>query len=148
MEPSNQIPLAIYFISSTDSPEFTQLSWALSRSSVIGLDAEWKPIRTRQSSFPTVSLLQIACLLADDESTHYHEDSVSLVFLIDLSAIPLPSIYELLRDVFVSPDILKLGFRFKQDLAYLSATFISQGCDPGFDRVSFVSFTAKIQRKN
>ncbi|KAM7499795.1 hypothetical protein LguiA_024209 [Lonicera macranthoides] len=135
MEPSNQIPLAIYFISSTDSPEFTQLSWALSRSSVIGLDAEWKPIRTRQSSFPTVSLLQIACRLADDESTHYHEDSVSLVFLIDLSAIPLPPIYELLRDVFVSPDILKLGFRFKQDLAYLSATFISQGCGPGFDRV-------------
>lgn len=35
----------------------------------------------------------------------------------------------------VSADILKLGFRFKQDLVYLSSTFCEQGCNPGFDKV-------------
>ncbi|KAI4384854.1 hypothetical protein MLD38_002954 [Melastoma candidum] len=38
-------------------------------------------------------------------------------------------------DVFASPDVLKLGFRFKQDVVYLSSTFCRLGCDPGFDRV-------------
>lgn len=37
--------------------------------------------------------------------------------------------------MFVDPNVLKLGFRFKQDLQYLSSTFCSHGCDPGFDRV-------------
>lgn len=124
-----------------DSIEFARLSWALSRSAVVGLDAEWKPTRVQQSTFPTVSLLQIACRLAiplDGEST---EDL--LVFLIDLLALPLPSIWELLKDLFVSPAVLKLGFRFKQDLKYLSSTFSSQGCDPGFDRVEpFLDITS------
>ncbi|KAA8533575.1 hypothetical protein F0562_030991 [Nyssa sinensis] len=136
--------LTIHFVSSTDSPEFTHLSWALSRSSVIGLDAEWKPVRAHQSTFPTVSLLQIACRLTRrlaDESTQHQDES--LVFLLDLLAIPLPSVYELLRGVFVSPDILKLGFKFKQDLVYLSSTFCSQGCDSGFDRVEpFLDITS------
>ncbi|XP_059628999.1 uncharacterized protein LOC132271583 [Cornus florida] len=141
MEPEDQKPLTIYLVSSTDSPEFTHLSWALSRSSVIALDAEWKPIRGRNSTFPSVSLLQIACRLAGDDSTHQQDES--LVFLLDLLAIHLPSVYELLRDVFVSPNILKLGFRFKQDLVYLSSTFCSQGCDPGFDRVEpFLDITS------
>lgn len=133
MDPKFRKPLVILFVSSTDSVEFARLSWALSRSAVVGLDAEWKPTRVQQSTFPTVSLLQIACRLAiplDGEST---EDL--LVFLIDLLALPLPSIWELLSDLFVSPAVLKLGFRFKQDLKYLSSTFSSQGCDPGFDRV-------------
>ncbi|THG22217.1 hypothetical protein TEA_005554 [Camellia sinensis var. sinensis] len=123
MEPKDQTPLAI---DSVDSPEFTHFTRSLSRSSVIGLDAEWKPLRSHESTFPTVSLLQIACRLS--------VDGESSVFLLDLLAIPLRSIYPLLRDVFVSPGILKLGFRFKQDLAYLSSTFCSQDCDPGFDR--------------
>lgn len=129
---------SIHFVSSTNSPEFTLLTRALTRSSVIGLDAEWKPVRTQQSSFPTVSLLQIACQVDEDEDSHGSNNS-PLVFLLDLSAIPLPSIHELLRDAFVSPNILKLGFRFKQDLVYLSSTFCSQGCEPGFDRVSFAA---------
>ncbi|KAK9292740.1 hypothetical protein L1049_020720 [Liquidambar formosana] len=140
MDPKRQKPLAIHLVSSTDSPEFTLLTESLTRSSLVGLDAEWKPIRTHQSSFPTVTLLQIACRLAPrlgDDSDD------SLVFLLDLSAIPLPSIYGLLKDVFVSPDILKLGFRFKQDLVYLSSTFCSQGCDHGFDRVEpFLDITS------
>lgn len=131
--------LHIHFVSSTDSPEFARLNWALTHSSIIGLDAEWKPVRAHQPTFPTVLLLQIACRLNSDESTQEHDKSI--VFLVDLSEILLPSIYELLRDVFVSPDILKLGFRFKQDLVYLSSTFRSQGCDSGFDRVRLIGMT-------
>ncbi|GLT48269.1 hypothetical protein SLA2020_219040 [Shorea laevis] len=125
-------PLKIHLVSSTDSPEFTHLTRALTRSSVIGLDAEWKPLRSQQSAFPTVSLLQIACQTRTRLGDNSDE---SLVFLIDLASIPPSSIWELLKDVFVSPDILKLGFRFKQDLIFLSSTFCGQGCDPGFDRV-------------
>lgn len=131
MDPRYPRPLKIHLVSSTDSPEFTDLTQSLTRSRIIALDAEWKPIRTHQSSFPTVSLLQLACQLSSDSG----ESDDSVVFLLDLSSIPLPSIWELLRDAFVSPDILKLGFRFKQDLIYLSSTFSSQGCEQGFDKV-------------
>ncbi|KAK9994836.1 hypothetical protein SO802_024539 [Lithocarpus litseifolius] len=146
MDPQNPNPLKIHIVSSTDSPEFTHLTQSLTRSSLVALDAEWKPIRTPQSSFPTVALLQLACQLGprltpdSDEST---ESLDSVTFLLDLLSIPLPSIWEILRDVFVSPDILKLGFRFKQDLVYLSSTFCAQGCDPGFDRVEpFLDITS------
>ncbi|KAL1824007.1 hypothetical protein ACET3Z_010785 [Daucus carota] len=114
----------IHIVSSTESPQFNNLNSLLTRSSLVGLDAEWKPVRHHQSTFPTVTLLQIACRV----------DSESLVFLLDLLAIPLVSIHELLKQVFESPRILKLGFQFKQDLLYLSSTFVSQGCDPGFDK--------------
>lgn len=134
MEAENQNSPTIHSVTSVDSPEFTRFTRALTHSSVIGLDAEWKPLRVYQPTFPTVSLLQIACLPAGNG------DGESTVFLLDLLAIPLPSIYGLLKDAFVSPDVLKLGFRLKQDLVYLSSTFCSQGCDPGFDRVSFCFF--------
>ncbi|CAI0410583.1 unnamed protein product [Linum tenue] len=127
MEPKNRLP-ATHIVASNESSEFARLNWVLARSSVIGLDAEWKPLKTQQSAFPNVSLLQLACQLRPEE------DWVE-VFLLDLESIPLPFIWELLREVFISPDILKLGFRFKQDLAYLSSTFCSHGCDPGFDKV-------------
>lgn len=115
----------IHIVSSTESPQFNNLKSSLTRSSLVGLDAEWKPVRQHQSSFPTVTLLQIACRV----------DSDSVVFLLDLLAIPLISIHQLLKQVFESTRILKLGFKFKQDLLYLSSTFESQGCDPGFDKV-------------
>lgn len=130
---------SIHLVSSPDSPEFNYLTRALTHSSVIGLDAEWKPIRTHQSAFPTVSLLQIACQLAGADNSSVE----SPVFLIDLASIPLQSIYQLIRDAFVSPNILKLGFRFKQDLVYLSSTFCAHGCEPGFDRVSFASLSSE-----
>ncbi|KAF6146032.1 hypothetical protein GIB67_033391 [Kingdonia uniflora] len=140
----NLKPYKINYVSSTDSPEFTLLSSSLTRSSIVALDAEWKPSRTRQSSFPTVSLLQIACRVNSEESD-------SFLFLVDLVTIPLSSIWEILRDVFVSPDILKLGFRFKQDLIYLSSTFSEQGCEPGFDRLEpfldISSIYGHLQRK-
>ncbi|KAK9145682.1 hypothetical protein Sjap_005585 [Stephania japonica] len=143
-------PNEIRWVSSTDSAEFTQLSWALTHSSLLALDAEWKPTRShthRSSSFPTVSLLQIACRVDSVPNsvvptTEPHRSRVS-VFLVDLLAIDLRSLFDLLRETFVSPDVLKLGFRFKQDLVYLSSTFCSQGCDPGFDRVEpFMDITS------
>ncbi|PIN00939.1 putative 3'-5' exonuclease [Handroanthus impetiginosus] len=135
MEPTVHLEaFAIHLVTSNDSPEFTHLNYALTHSSIIGLDAEWKPNR-HAPTLPTVSLLQIACRLADS-----HE---SPVFLLDLQAIPLPSVYELLREVFLSPDVIKLGFRFKQDLVYLSSTFCEHGCSPGFDSVEpFIDITA------
>ncbi|CAI9086974.1 OLC1v1020919C1 [Oldenlandia corymbosa var. corymbosa] len=147
----------ILWVCSTDSAEFTQLSWALTHSSVIGLDAEWKPVRSsssggghHESTFPAVSLLQIACRpSANSDNAAFPPP----VFLLDLLQLPLPSIYELLKGVFTSPNVLKLGFRFKQDLVYLSSTFCSKGCDPGFDRVEpFIDITTvycnlQIQRK-
>ncbi|XP_010541492.1 PREDICTED: uncharacterized protein LOC104814937 [Tarenaya hassleriana] len=121
--------LKIYLVSSTDSPEFTSLTRFLTRSPIVAFDAEWKPLRSPSSSFPTVTLLQVACRLGHDS------DDDSAVFLIDLTLIPLPSVWELLRDAFVSPDVLKLGFRFKQDLIYLSSTFTQRGCESGFHEV-------------
>lgn len=51
----------------------------------------------------------------------HDSDDVSDVFLIYLTSIHLPLVLELLNDIFVSPDVMKLGFRFKQDLVYLSS---------------------------
>lgn len=122
----------IHVVSSIDSPEFTLLTHTLTHSHLIALDAEWKPLQTPdQRSFPRVSLLQIACQFHSD----HRNDSVA--FLLDLLSVPLSSIWHLLRDVFVSPYVLKLGFRFKQDLVYLSTTFSSYGGGvSGLDRVS------------
>ncbi|XP_015886621.3 uncharacterized protein LOC107421806 [Ziziphus jujuba] len=149
MDPLSLKASKIYEVSSTDSLEFARLTRALTRSSLIGLDAEWKPIQnaTQKSTFPNVSLLQLACRLAgrldDDSDEKDGDDDESVVFLLDLFSIPLTAIWELLRDVFVSPDILKLGFRFKQDLIYLSSTFSSHGCAPGFDKVEpFLDITS------
>ncbi|KAJ8536918.1 hypothetical protein K7X08_035319 [Anisodus acutangulus] len=140
---SEHNPITIHLVSSTNSPEFNRLTRALTHSSVIGLDAEWKPIRTHQSTFPTVSLLQIACQLAGAGDSPVESPIESPVFLIDLTLIPLQSIYHLIKDAFVSPHILKLGFRFKQDLVYLSSTFCAHGCETGFDRVEpFLDITS------
>ncbi|XP_027332171.1 exonuclease mut-7 homolog [Abrus precatorius] len=120
-DPQNQNSqvLKVHLVTSTDSPQFTLLGEALSRTSLVGLDAEWKPVRTLQALFPTVSLLQIAC-------------GDCGVFVLDFLSLPLSLLSEPLRQLLVSPDILKLGFGFKQDLVYLSSTFSSQG---GFDKV-------------
>ncbi|CAO2838575.1 unnamed protein product [Amaranthus hypochondriacus] len=151
MDNSYPKPLAIHWVSTTDSSEFALLSWALTHSSIIALDAEWKPAhiqtqnQTQQSStnsdssFPTVSLVQIACRLVEfpdnsADSTQMKQDD-SVVFLVDLQSIPLSSIYGQFKEMFVNERILKLGFRFKQDFVYLSSTFCSHGCQPGFDRV-------------
>jgi len=114
---SDPVKLKVHLVTGTDTAEFRLLSEALGRSSVVGLDAEWKPVR---KSFPTVSVLQIAC-------------GDGGVFVLDLLSLPLSSLSEPLRELLLCPDILKLGFGFKQDLAYLSSTFCSHG---GFDKVT------------
>jgi len=114
---SDPVKLKVHLVTGTDTAEFRLLSEALGRSSVVGLDAEWKPARR---SSPTVSVLQIAC---GDWG----------VFVLDLLSIPLSSLWEPLRELLLCPDILKLGFGFKQDLTYLSSTFCSHG---GFDKVT------------
>ncbi|KAH7543809.1 hypothetical protein ACOSP7_031404 [Xanthoceras sorbifolium] len=138
---NNYEPIEIHLVDSTESPEFALLTRSLTRSLIIGLDAEWKPLRSQQSQFPTVSLLQLACQLGPRlspdpvESEESAELTESVVFLLDLSSIPLSAIWELLRDVLISPDVLKLGFKFKQDLIYLSSTFCTRKCELRFDRV-------------
>lgn len=137
MDYTSQKRLAIHFVASSDSPEFARLSSAITRSWVVALDAEWKPVRTPQHtlSFPRVCLLQLAFRLGPQRGADSEADGDSVVFLIDLLAVSLPPFHELLTDLFTSPDVLKLGFKFKQDLIYLSSTFCDEGCDPGFDRV-------------
>lgn len=105
----DSVKLKVELVSCIDSVEFRLLSEALSRTSVVGLDAEWKPVRR---SFPRVSLLQIAC-------------GDSAVFVLDLLTLPLSSLWEPLQELLLSPDILKVGFGFKQDFVYLSSTFSS-----------------------
>ncbi|WOL00095.1 exonuclease mut-7 [Canna indica] len=146
--------LEIHMVAAADSPEFALLRWALCCSTIVALDAEWKPTRTHRRdrqdpdggagesvsavdvpprTFPTVSLLQIACRVHRQPSDPVVGDSP--VFLVDLLSIPLNALWKLLSDMFESPKIIKLGFKFKQDLIYLSSTFSAQGCVPGFDRV-------------
>jgi uncharacterized protein len=58
------------------------------------------------------------------------------VFVVDLIAMPLADLWALLCKLFESHDVLKLEFRFKQYLVYLSATFSAElGGDARFDRV-------------
>ncbi|KAL6005638.1 hypothetical protein ACLOJK_006208 [Asimina triloba] len=133
-----------HFVSSVESDEFAALQWAISHSAAVGLDAEWKPGSIPNShSFPPVSILQLAFRARSLPASDAESGSNPLVFLLDLQAIPLPSIWDLLRDMFVSPSILKLGFKFKQDFIYLSSTFCSRGCDPGFEKVEpFLDITS------
>jgi hypothetical protein len=54
---------------------------------------------------------------------------------VDLLGVSLEDVYQPIKEMFESETILKLGFRFKQDLVYLSHTFSTQGGEPGFDVV-------------
>ncbi|KAL2466295.1 3'-5' exonuclease domain-containing protein [Abeliophyllum distichum] len=93
MEPTNQEKAPpIHSVYSANSPDFALLCHALTRSTVIALNAKWKPIRSHQNqpTFPTVSLLQIACLLVPENESTYRNSDVSLVFLLNLQAIQLP----------------------------------------------------------
>lgn len=154
-EPKPLPPLEVLMVTSPDSPEFSHFQSALRDSSVVALDAEWRPVRSREiadssqgnggePTFPTVTLLQIACRVRREASdSEVYVAGNSPVFLVDLLSIPLSTIWELLREMFVSPSVLKLGFRFKQDLVNLSSTFSSQGFLPGFDKIEpFIDITS------
>ncbi|TVU39558.1 hypothetical protein EJB05_12983 [Eragrostis curvula] len=149
--PAPPPPFAVHLVNGGgSSPELALLLRSLSAARIVSLDAEWKP-RCRSVPaapapgdgpspekapapplFPTVTLLQVACRGHDEEG----ETGVCEVFVVDLLAVPLAELWAPLRELFERPDVLKLGFRFKQDLVYLSATFAAAlGCDSGFDRV-------------
>ncbi|KAI3962252.1 hypothetical protein MKX01_030802 [Papaver californicum] len=144
MEQKRIKPQEIHCVSTTldDSEEYHLLLWALNHSSIVGLDAEWASFNeTRKYTFPTVALLQIACRINDEHIKDRDSQTQILVFLVDLQEMirlssTLSSIYQLLRDMFISPHILKLGFSFKQDFIYLSSTFASHGCPLGFDKLA------------
>ncbi|XP_006658525.2 exonuclease mut-7 homolog [Oryza brachyantha] len=136
-------PFAVRLVSGGgSSPELALLLRSLAAARVVALDAEWKPRRRGPGDgpspsappppppqFPTVTLLQVACR-GDGEG------AAAEVFVVDLLAVPLADLREPLRELFERPEVLKLGFRFKQDLVYLSATFAAAlGCGAGFERV-------------
>ncbi|KAJ0962124.1 hypothetical protein J5N97_029952 [Dioscorea zingiberensis] len=149
MESPPSLPVPTHLVTSGDSPELSLLRWALQNSSIVGLDAEWKPshLSSRPASappsFPAVTLLQIACRIIPHPSSEFSCSDGSMVFLVDLLSIPLSLVYEILKTMFADPNVLKLGFRFKQDLKFLSSTFCLHGCDPGFDKVEpFLDITS------
>nr|CAB3452764.1 unnamed protein product [Digitaria exilis] len=147
--PAPPPPFAVHLVNgSGSSPEFALLLRSLAAASIVALDAEWKPRRRGSPAaaapgnggspaaapapappqFPTVTLLQVACRSGKGDRGE--------VFVVDLLAVPLADLWAPLRDLFERPDVLKLGFRFKQDLVYLSATFAAAlGGDSGFNRV-------------
>ncbi|KAG6471858.1 hypothetical protein ZIOFF_069305 [Zingiber officinale] len=86
-------------------------------------------------SFSTVSL-QIACRFLHKPMEP--RVSESLVLLMGTLSVPLDTLSKPLRDMFEPPDVIKLGFRFRQDRIYLSSTFSTQGYNPDFDRVIFL----------
>ncbi|XP_066389818.1 uncharacterized protein [Miscanthus floridulus] len=153
--PAPAPPFAVHLVTGGgSSPELALLLRSLAAARVVALDAEWKPRRRGSPAaaapaalgdgttlaakaspappkFPTVTLLQVACRVGDGG-----EGERSEVFVVDLLSVPLADLWAPLRELFERPDALKLGFRFKQDLVYLSSTFSAAlGCDSGFDRV-------------
>jgi len=148
--PPPPTPFVVHLVTGGgSSPELALLLRSLSAARVVALDAEWKPRRrgspaaagtgcgaspaTTPPQFPTVTLLQVAC--RGGGGGEGGRESCE-VFVVDLLAVPLADLRAPLRELFERPDALKLGFRFKQDLVYLSATFAAAlGGDAGFDRV-------------
>ncbi|KAG2633334.1 exonuclease mut-7 homolog [Panicum virgatum] len=152
--PAPPPPFAVRLVTGGgSSPELALLLRSLSAARVVALDAEWKPRRRGSPAaagtgggsspasapapappqFPTVTLLQVACRGGDGGED---ERERCEVFVVDLLAVPLADLWAPLRELFERPGVLKLGFRFKQDLVYLSATFAAAlGGDAGFDRV-------------
>ena len=144
MDPARALPppFAVHLVAGdSSSPELSHLLQSLLAARIVAFDAEWKPRRRGASAhgdgaspappnppqLPTVTVLQLACR---------GEGGGNEVFVIDLLAVPLADLWSPLRGLFERPEVLKLGFRFKQDLVYLSATFTAAlGCDSGFDRV-------------
>ncbi|KAM3243850.1 hypothetical protein ACQJBY_055652 [Aegilops geniculata] len=140
--PAPPPPLAAHLVAGdASSPELSHLFRSLAAARIVAFDAEWKPRRRAPSApsddaspappnptqLPTVTVLQLACR---------GEDGGNEVFVVDLLAVPLADLWAPLRELFERPEVLKLGFRFKQDLVYLTATFTAAlGCDSGFNRV-------------
>ncbi|KAL2622343.1 hypothetical protein R1flu_002548 [Riccia fluitans] len=64
-------PQCVHYVDSAESEAFSLLLWALRNSSVIAMDAEWKPVFNASpgSGNPRVSIFQLACRLRDGRGT-------------------------------------------------------------------------------
>lgn len=213
----------IHFVDSPYSDEFRLFLSALDRAEVVGMDAEWKPLRGRKGGLacPRVSIMQLACRLSknkaeetlgtqeilgelvelgdlssrdcipldnlegewdfeqddgtigeeslitvDDRSNESLEnkevtpedltnsmdvrqpqerllecnlskltDPQELIFLLDMMSLPAWSFWEAMKKMLVSRNVLKLGFRFKQDLINLAGSFSGPSAHSCFDKV-------------
>ncbi|XP_024516633.1 uncharacterized protein LOC9662799 [Selaginella moellendorffii] len=111
-------PSSIRLVDSIDGEAFQGFLLALQESSVIALDAEWKPVSVA-GTHPRVSLLQIACRKRD-----FGPES-DLVFIVDVLSIPASALLQPLEEALETSRILKLGFKLRQDLINLAASLSS-----------------------
>lgn len=58
-----------------------------------------------------------------------------MIFLLDMMSLPVNSFWEAMKRMLVSPSVLKLGFKFKQDLVNLSKSFPGPDAHSCFDKV-------------
>ncbi|MCO5591916.1 hypothetical protein L7F22_045909 [Adiantum nelumboides] len=58
-----------------------------------------------------------------------------VIFLLDMMSLPVESFWQPLKNMLVSPTVLKLGFKFKQDLVNLSKSFPGPDSHSCFDKV-------------
>ncbi|KAI5081787.1 hypothetical protein GOP47_0001530 [Adiantum capillus-veneris] len=190
MEPWPLSSDGVHFVNSVDSSEFSLFLRALDQAYIVAMDAEWKPLRSKNTkTFPRVSIMQLACrlatcsgdpLLAHSEDTivggsnnvsedptvstshasrsavviHQSAPSYSeglqndlelslsklkiqkeVIFLLDMMSLPVNSFWEPMKKMLVSPTVLKLGFKFKQDLVNLSKSFPGPDAHSCFDKV-------------
>ncbi|KAH7659551.1 Ribonuclease D protein [Dioscorea alata] len=128
MESPSPVAVPTHLVTSGDSPEFSLLRWALQSSSIVALDAEWKPSHLSSSptpaspSFPAVTLLQIACRIAHRPQSEFPGGDESLVFLVDLLAVPFSSVEPFL-DITTVYHLLKrqiAGKRFPKETKSLA----------------------------
>jgi hypothetical protein len=65
------------------------------------------------------------------------KDKKEMIFLLDMMSLPASSFWEGMKKMLVSPTVLKLGFKFKQDLVNLAKTFPGPDAHSCFDKVCF-----------
>ncbi|EFJ13438.1 hypothetical protein SELMODRAFT_122415 [Selaginella moellendorffii] len=134
-------PSSIRLVDSIDGEAFQGFLLALQESSVIALDAEWKPVLVA-GMHPRVSLLQIACRKRD-----FGPES-DLVFIVDVLSIPASALLQPLEEALETSRILKLGFKLRQDLINLAASLSSTAsfsCEPYID---IGKLYHEVKRKN
>ena len=65
------------------------------------------------------------------------KDKEEMIFLLDMMSLPASSFWESMKRMLVSPTVLKLGFKFKQDLLNLAKSFPGPDAHSCFDKVCF-----------
>ncbi|KAF9089569.1 Exonuclease mut-7 [Mortierella sp. AM989] len=136
-KPLYSLPLVTRVIMINRGDQLNQLCDALSRSNVIGMDSEWRPVQDQKSdwsqnywqevsrgniwgnrgskvSTPRTALLQLAC---------DHNDSVYLVDTTRFDQDPSEKLGVLLGDMFSNPSILKIAYNWEHDKRLIESTF-------------------------